>query len=154
MLSSKLVRLIEEHAEPLTVQILRDIRNDTRLTHAAGLPEGELRDRAREVLQHLGHWLTTSGEEELARRFERLGHLRHEEGIPLDEVVLCCHHMKNRMLEFVRGQGIGQNVVELYAEEELEHLVGRFFDAKVYHVIRGYQSGAGAHAKAASGALR
>ena len=150
MLSSRLVRLVEEHWEPLTARILADIRNDTRLRRLAGLPEGELRDRARDVLQHLGHWLTVSGEHEVARRFEHLGHMRHDEGVPLDEVVLCCTIIKNRLLELVRGQGIRENVVELYAEEELEHLVGRFFDSMMYHAVLGYEAAEhDTHARAA-----
>jgi hypothetical protein len=29
--------------------------------------------------------------------------------------------------------------MDLYAEEELEHGVGQFFDNAIYHLIRGYQ---------------
>jgi hypothetical protein len=31
-------------------------------------------------------------------------------------------------------------MIELYAEEELEHRVGRFFDFMLYHVVRGYEA--------------
>jgi hypothetical protein len=30
--------------------------------------------------------------------------------------------------------------MQLYAEEELEHRVGRFFDILVYHLVKGYES--------------
>ncbi len=90
--------------------------------------------------QHLGHWLSVSKQEELARRFERIGVLRFEESIPLAEVVLCYVIVKDRILEFVRGQGIGQTTVEVYAEEELEHSVGRFFDSMIYHIVCGYEA--------------
>jgi hypothetical protein len=43
------------------------------------------------------------------------------------------------MLEFVRNQGIGDSPVAIYAEEELEHCVGRFFDSMVYHMTLGYE---------------
>ena len=140
MLSSKLIQLIEDHWDPITTRILRDIRHDHRLPHAAGLPESELRERARDILEHLGHWLSPAKEEELARRFERIGRQRFEESIPLHEVVLAYLIVKDRMLEFVRGQGIGETTVERYAEEELEHSVGRFFDSMIYHVVRGYEA--------------
>lgn len=139
MLSSKLIQLIEDHWDPITTRTLREIRHDARLRHVGGLPEGELRERARDILEHLGHWLGVSKEDELAGRFERVGAVRFQEGIPLAEVVLSYLIIKDRMLEFVRGQGIAQNTLELYAEEELEHCVGRFFDSLMYHMVRGYE---------------
>jgi hypothetical protein len=139
MLSSKLIRLIEDHWDPITTRILSEIRLDPRLKHVASLPAGDLRERARDILEHLGHWLSVSKSEELARRFERVGGLRYEESIPLAEVVLSYMIIKDRMLEFVRDQGIGDSTVAIYAEEELEHCVGRFFDSMVYHMILGYE---------------
>jgi hypothetical protein len=43
------------------------------------------------------------------------------------------------MLSFVRDQGLGQTTVEVYAEEELEHHVGLFFDCVVHCLVRGYE---------------
>jgi hypothetical protein len=139
VLSSKLIRLIEDHWDPITTRILTEIRHDPRLKHVASLPAGDLRERARDILEHLGHWLSVSKSEELARRFERVGGLRYEESIPLAEVVLSYMIIKDRMLEFVRDQGIGDSTVAIYAEEELEHCVGRFFDSMVYHMVLGYE---------------
>jgi hypothetical protein len=139
MLSSRLIQLIEGHWDPLTERFIRQIRSDTRLRHIGGLPGSELRERAREIFQHLGDWLTSSGEEELARRFERTGRIRFEEGIPLHEVVLAYIQIKDRALEFVRGRGIGPDAMELYAEEEFELHLGHFFDSLIYHLVRGYE---------------
>jgi hypothetical protein len=139
VLSSKLVRLIESHWDLLTIAIVKDIAADTRLRYIAAVPESELRERARDILERLGHWLTTAHEPELARHFEHLGALRHEESIPLDEVVLAYLKIKNRMIEFARSQGIGPTAVDLYAEEELQHAVSRFFDSAIYHLVRGYE---------------
>jgi len=138
MVSGKLIRLIEEHWESLAARILKQMHADARLSHVSALAESELHERARDILEHLGHWLTPSSEHELAERFELIGGRRHEEGIPLDEVVLSYLILKDRMLEFVRGQGLSQSTLEVYAEGELEHSVGRFFDSMTYHVVRGY----------------
>ena len=121
MLSSKLIQLIEDHWDTIASRLLIDIRRDPRLSHACSLPQSELSDRAQEILRHLGHWLTTSCQEELARHFERIGGLRFEEAVPLAEVVLCYILIKDRIVDFVRSQGIGQTALEVYAEEELEH---------------------------------
>ena len=140
MLSSKLIRLIEEHWDPIATRIMSDIRHDHRLTHIAGLPASDLRERVRDILQRLGHWLTVSKSDELAERFERVGASRCQDSIPLAEVVLATTFVKLRMLEFVRDQGIGDSPVAIYAEEELEHCVGRFFDSMIYHLVVGYEA--------------
>lgn len=154
MLSTKLVRLIEEHWQPLTALILREIRGDERLQHIAGLPESEVRDRARDILEHLGHWLAASSGQELTRRFEHLGAQRQQEEIPLDEVVLAYLIIKDAMLDFVRGQGLDQSAVEVYAWEELEHAVGNVFDSMIYHVVRGYCAALTRHHTKAAAARR
>jgi hypothetical protein len=151
MLSSRMVRLIEVHWDPLSTRVVQEIRSDPRLRCIGSLPESDLRERARDILQHLDHWLMASHEHELARHFEHIGTERHAEGIPLDEVVLAYLKIKSHAIEFVRGQGMGQSTVELYAEEELEHAVGCFFDSAVYHIIRGYQQAQSARSHAAHG---
>jgi hypothetical protein len=139
MLSAKLIQLIEDHWEQLTRKILLIIRADPRLPHFQKLPESELHDRIGQVCRNLGRWLAAGDDEHLANEYETLGRKRYRESIPVDEVVHATHLVKHRMLDFVRDQGIAQTSVELYAQEELEHRVGLFFDAAVYHVVRGYE---------------
>ncbi len=139
MLSTKLIQMIEEHANPIADRVIRQLRAEARLAYIAHLPDAELRKRCLEILNRLGHWLAASREEEVATHYERLGQTRCREKVPLHEVVHAFHVLKARMLDYVRDQGISQTVVDLYAEEELELQIGRFFDAVVYYVIRGYE---------------
>jgi hypothetical protein len=139
MLSSTLIRQIEGHWDSLTDRLIRQIRSDARLSHIAGLPDIELRDRAREILQHLGDWLVSSGDDEVARRFEETGRVRFEEGIPLHEVVLTYIQIKDRALDYVRARGLGPDIVEVYAEGVFELHLGHFFDSLIYHLVRGYE---------------
>lgn len=140
MFSRTLVQMIEDHCEQITERLLRHQRQDPALVQVRKLPESELRDRAGEVLKNLGHWLSAGREGELSSRYEQLGRRRFEESIPLHEVVRSLQILKENMIEYVREQGIRQNPVELYAEEELEHRVGLFFDRAVYHTVHGYET--------------
>lgn len=140
MLSAKLIRMVEEHWESLTARIVHDVRHDPRLPHFSTIPESELRERTGDILRRLGDWLTYSNQEELGARFENLGRRRHQDGVPLSELVLRYMIVKERMLEFVREQGFSQSAVDVYAAEELEHAVGKFFDNGIYHVVRGYEA--------------
>ena len=50
------------------------------------------------------------------------------------------HLIKDKMLDFIRSRGFAANALEIYAEEELEHRVGKFFDNLTYHMVHGYES--------------
>ena len=131
--------MIEDHSEQITHRVVERIRHNRELKEMARLPESELKDRALEVLRNLGHWLSASQKDEVAKRYEKLGRRRFEEDIPLYEVVRCLFILRDSMVDFVREQGVVQNALALYAEEELEYRVGAFFGNVVYHVVRGYE---------------
>jgi hypothetical protein len=140
MLSARLIRMVEEHWEALAARIVHDVRSDPRLPHFGMIPESELRERTGLILRRLGDWLTYSNQDELAARFENLGRRRYPENVPLNELVLRYMIVKDRMLEFVREQGFSQTAVDIYAAEELEHAVNKFFDNAIYHIVRGYEA--------------
>ncbi|MCC7174387.1 MAG: hypothetical protein IT159_04250 [Bryobacterales bacterium] len=140
MVSRTLVQMIEDNYERITARVMTRLRQDPDLVHVAGLPPSELADRTREVLKNLGRWLVAGREGETAHRYELLGRHRYEEAIPLHEVVRSLQILRESIVNFAREQGLAQSHVQLYAQEELEHLVGLFFDAAVYHVVHGYEA--------------
>jgi hypothetical protein len=60
VLSTKLVRMIESHAEQITGEAIRRVREDPKREHLRKLPESELRNWAGHILQHLGDWLAAN----------------------------------------------------------------------------------------------
>jgi hypothetical protein len=140
MISRTLVQMIEDNSVRITNRIVERQRADPVLVELGKLPMSELRDRVHEVLTNLGRWLVEGQEGETGRRYEALGKRRFEEGIPLHEVVKALHLLRENMIDFVREQGFGANSLQVYAEEELEHMVGLFFDRAVYHVVHGYET--------------
>ena len=139
MLSGKLVRLIEAHQQEITDRLVRDIHRYPDLSHMRQLPEAELRERSRNLLENLGYWIAQGNEEELARKYECLGKTRFDEGVPLQESVQALFLIREKMIDFVGEQGFPPDILELYAEEELERRVGRFFDLLVLRLVRGYE---------------
>jgi hypothetical protein len=139
MLSTNLIRLLEDHCEGITHAVLRANAEDPRLKHLAALPQSELHDRCQLVIQHLGVWLTAPDSQEERKQFEALGRKRYQERIPLRESVLGLQTLKRKILQYIRDQGFTRDTVEIYAEEELEHQINKFFDSAVYHVVAGYE---------------
>ena len=150
MLSGKLVQLIEEHWEEIADGVVDKIRRHPDLPVLAKRPQAELKQWCQEILTNLGYSLSAPKAEELKRRYEVLGRVRFEESIPLHEAVLRFFILKDKIVDFVHQQGFAMTSMHLYAEEELEHRVGRFFDAMVYHIVRGYENAMRVASRAAS----
>ncbi|HYW48356.1 MAG TPA: hypothetical protein VE959_36160 [Bryobacteraceae bacterium] len=150
MLSARLVGLIEGNWEEIAARLIRAIRGHPDMRHLAARPEAEIREWCREILINLGRLLSAGREEEVQRRFQVMGRARFEERIPLDEAVLRLHLLKYKIAGFVHEQGYTMTAMQLYAEEELDQRVGRFFDACVYNLVRGYENAKRVAARVAS----
>ena len=142
MLSTRLVRLIEGNWEEITRRVILAIQSNPDMRTFASRSESEIREWCREILKNLGYLLTATKDEEVKRRFQVLGRMRFEENIPLDEAVLRLHLLKDKIVGFINEQGFAMTAIQLYAQEELAQRMTRFFDASVYHVVRGYQEAA------------
>jgi hypothetical protein len=139
MLSGRLVHLIEANSASIVQQVIAEIRRDPELGHLSKLPDAELRDYGRYLLERLGDWLAAGNQQELAAHYEAAGRKRYRAGIPLYEAVRGLFLVKDKMIDFVLDQAAARTFMQLYAEEELEHRVDRFFDILVCHMIRGYE---------------
>jgi hypothetical protein len=144
MLSNKLIHLIESHEEEIAARIVRSIHHHPELAHLGKLPEPELRERGRDILKNLGHWLAHGHEGQLAREYEALGRSRFEETVPLDESLRGLYLLKDKMMDFIDEQGTDQDYLALYAEEQFERRIGQFFDLLTIYLVRGYEK-AGRH---------
>jgi hypothetical protein len=140
MLSLRLLQMVEGNAEELSRAVIEQVRTDRQTPSMAKLADSELRDQYRQILKRLGQWLIEGHNAETTVRYENLGQLRWEEGIPLHEAVYALQLLKIRTLDHLRGQGFPQSVVEVYGEEELEFAIGQFFDSAVYHLVKGYET--------------
>ena len=140
MLSGKLIHLVEAHQEQVAASIIREIRQHSELGHLRRLPDAELRERIQHILENLDDWLAGGFETEIAHRYEELGRVRYEESIPLSETIRALCITKEKMITFVDEQGLTKTFMQLYAEEEFERRLGRFFDTLIIHVVHGYET--------------
>ncbi len=139
MLSARLVHSIENHADELFRGLLDDLQSNPRTPAYHRLDREELRGRLYDVYRHLGRWLADATEEHVEAVYSELGRKRHVEGIPLSEVVCALVLAKYHLRDYIRTCGLTDSAVDLYQEQELQRLVGRFFDRAVYHTVRGYE---------------
>ena len=142
MVSAKLVHQIEDHWDAVGGRLLRVLRCSKSLPHLHQLPESEITEICRRILHRLEHWLVSSSDEEISAHYQKMGRERFSEKMPLSEAVRALQLMKDVTLEYVQEEFLTQSAVDVYAEEELELRLGRFFDLVIYHLVRGYEEAA------------
>jgi len=72
-------------------------------------------------------------------RFNDLGERRCEEGIPLAEVLWALALTKDLLFEYLGAYGLADSAMELYQQQELDRLIGHFFDRAVCYTAAGYE---------------
>lgn len=139
MISARLVHLIESNGDQIVDRVVAQIRREPEMTRTRSLLDHELREWGQDLLHHLGHWLSAGNEHDVALRYERLGKLCFEQEIPLHEAMRGLCLLREKMLDLAEEHLISNSSVELYAEEELERRLGRFFDLLAIHLARGFE---------------
>jgi hypothetical protein len=159
LLSARLIELIRTNAEHLTRDVLKDYAINPRMRHWSVVPGPELEQRVINTYRNLGNWISDPREEAVQAEYEEWGRKRYRNGIPLSEVVFAVILLKNHLRKYIREHGLVEHSrdrhaseeilpVHLYGIQELNYLVGDFFDKALYHLARGYEM----EAKAAQGA--
>ena len=142
MLSARLIKTIEDHAEQLTRGLIDDLLSNHRTTHYHHLTREELHHRIYDVYRNFGRWLSDETESAIEASYTHLGKKRLAEGIPLNEIVYSLGLIKNHLLEYIQFSGMADSAVEVHGDRELHRLAGRFFDKAVYYTVAGYEHAA------------
>jgi hypothetical protein len=139
MISTRLVHLIESNGEQIIDRVAAQIRRQPEMTHAKSVQDYELRGLGQDLLSHLGDWLSSGNDNDLARRYERLGTQCFQQGIPLHEALRGMSLLREKMIDLAQEHMISNSSIELYAEEELERRLGWFFDLLAIHMAKGFE---------------
>ena len=153
MLTSRLMEFIQTHATSLISEAIEDVLTNDRTTSFRKIPRAELEQRIAALYLNLGKWIGDPQEDAVQKEYEGWGGKRFQQGIPLNEIVYCLILAKAHLRRFIREHGLiafsGDRVtpdelvpVQLYGIQELNYMVGEFFDRALYHLTRGYEAAA------------
>jgi len=142
MLSDRLVRMIEQHADELTRALVENLRSNPRTVSYHRLSREAIHDRTHNVYKNLGLWLNSKAEEDIEASYTELGKERETEGIPLSEVVYALTLTKYHLRDYIRAAGLVDSAVDLYQALELQRTLGQFFDKAIYYTVRAYERAA------------
>ncbi|MBN1288758.1 MAG: hypothetical protein JXA49_03870 [Actinobacteria bacterium] len=99
-----------------------------------------LHERAASVCKRIGYFLGRRlPKKKLAIFFTRLGKVRREEGVPLEEEVMALLLLKRHIWLYVLQEGLLTTNLELYQALELNNRVVLYFDRAIYYMTLGYE---------------
>jgi hypothetical protein len=139
MLSAYLIRLVEQHADALTEELVDDILKNEKTRSFHRLSRDELHHRAYSIYHGLGNWLADTNDATIEARFESLGRQRFHDRVPLNELVYAVMLVKQHLRDKIRSVGNIYSALELHNELQLSTMIGRFFDKLFYAVVKGYE---------------
>ena len=160
MLSMRLMQLIETHAGALTREAVADLLTNERTRGFRKVQRSELEARVEALYVNLGKWIGNPKDDAIQKEYEDWGRTRYRQGIPLSEIMYSMILAKAHLRRFIREHGLlafsGDRVmpdevvpIELYGIQELNYMVGEFFDRALYHLTRGYEAAAKSNRAAA-----
>jgi len=139
MLSHRLVRLIETHANALALNLSEKVRDSRQLSEYDKVPTSELNARVYEVYHHLSDWLLERKEQDIEVRYTAIGSRRAAQGVSLSQLIRAIVLTKQNLWEFLKRQSMADNPVEIFGEQELLQLLDQFFDSAIYYAALGYE---------------
>jgi hypothetical protein len=142
MLSTRLLQRVEQHWDAIARAVVEQTRTDPNTPHHQVLDDEEIRARARDLVQHLGFWLTAGDESAMARRYQEIGRIRHREGVSLAEVVYKLLLIERKTADYIQTENVAQTSVDIYAELEMIRALDRFFGIVLHNVVAGYEQAA------------
>lgn len=141
MFSTKLVELIETHADRLADSLIHKLKESHRCELLLQrVPPHELRSRVHEIYRHLADWLSDKAESEIEERYIGLGVRRARQGVPISDFLWAVTAVKEHLWEYLESQGLMEEPVELWGEIDLLNSLQRFFDRAAYFAAIGYES--------------
>ena len=150
MLSVKLIKLIETHAESLAREVVTDLVTNEHTPAFHDIAKSELEPRIFKLYHNLGNWVADPDSNAIRAEYEEWGQTRGHQGFPASEIVYSLILTKKHLRRYIRDYGYAAftndransgelTPLELYGIQQLNYAVGDFFDQALYYVALGYE---------------
>lgn len=137
--ASRLISLIESDAVELTRRTIETLQTSRHTPSYRHLALDDLHAKVFDVYHQFGRWILENTESTIQSRYEELGEQRFHEHIPLPEVLWALVLTKNHLRRHLSAWALADSAVELYRQQELDRIVGQFFDRAVCYTAEGYE---------------
>jgi hypothetical protein len=141
VLAYRIVRLIETHSEQLSASEWEAVRTCERTpVFQEAVPGEKFKATVVETYRQLGKWLLGQGECDIQRRYVEIGRRRHEQGVPLPQLIWAIVMIKDHLWDFLKKNSKSIDELEDFPEQQVHQQLGQFFDRVIYCLALGYES--------------
>ena len=142
MLYEKFIRLVEDHAEALTKEWIKEIKSNPSTVGYRKVDEAILGVRVFDVYRRLGEWVMNAdpSDPKTAEHFIKLGRERAGEKLKNSEVIYALILARVVLWRYIVDQGIITSTIDLHQSLEFYQKVNNFFDKATYFVAVGFES--------------
>jgi len=141
MLYKKFISLIQEHAEQLTSNWIKEVKNNPATPGYKNIPEDILHKRAYDDYLKLAKLLLEVEPtfKTQAEHYMKLGRDRANEGLKLSELIYALILSRVVLWQYVVSQGLINSALELHQALEFYQKISNFYDKAAYFVACGYE---------------
>src|SRR5215469_6394875 len=154
MIGTRLVHLIERHADELAIGLTAKLRQSELTSDFRKIPPEELKKTTAELYRNLGEWLLKKTDKDIEQHFVSIAQYRAAEGIRLPQFVWAVVISRNHLHQFLLGHAFADSIFELYSELELQQLLSQFFEHAIYNAVVAYEEAGSLRAKTSAASER
>ncbi|MEI8186865.1 MAG: hypothetical protein WCG19_09230 [Chlorobiaceae bacterium] len=141
LLINRFIRLIEDHAESLSLQWVKNVRNNPLTAGYGKLSKEYLHDIVYSRFRTLGQWLgkQEGRDRHIAEQFCEIGAQGAKSGLKISEMVYSFMLERDLLWNYLLDEGIVTEGVDLNRAIEFSHQLNYFYEKAIYFAIVGYE---------------
>ena len=142
MLYDKFIRLVEDHAEELTKEWIKEIKSNPSTAGYRNVEDAILGARIFDVYRRLGEWVINAdpNDPKTAEHFIKLGRERAIEKLKNSEVIYALILARVVLWRYIVEHEVITSSIELHQSLEFYQKVNNFFDKAAYFVAVGFEN--------------
>ena len=141
LLINRFIRLIEDHAESLSLQWVKIIRNNPLTAGYSALSKETLHDIVYSRFRRLGQWIgkQEGRDRDIAEQFCDIGVHAAQSGIKSSEMVYSFMLERDLLWSYILDEGIVTEGIDLNRAIEFSHQLNYFYEKAIYFAIVGHE---------------
>ncbi len=142
MLYNRFTRIIENHADSLTKNWIKEIKSNSGTQNYAKLTDAELHNIVYDVYKKLGHWITKDEHllKEICEYFVANARKLSKENFKLSEVIYATILARVELWKYLMSQGMISDAVDLNRAMDFSQRINYFFDKAIYFTTIGFET--------------
>ncbi|TLU52823.1 MAG: hypothetical protein FDX12_00610 [Chlorobium sp.] len=141
LLINRFIRLIEDHAESLSLQWVQNVRKNPLTSGYTKLSKQDLHDIVYSRFRKLGEWIgkQEGRDREIAEEFYDVGVQAAKSGIKASEMVYSFMLERDLLWSYILDEGIVTEGIDLNRAIEFSHQLNYFYEKAIYFAIVGQE---------------